>query len=89
MICNTEKINFPCKYLEDVSPHDVFAWSPTGHPMTRVCMNRDWSQLIIMDMQSQECWEPKEEDMSRQVFLLKAVMNISMLDREEPKQKGS
>ena len=89
MICNTSAINFPWKYLKDVLPRDVFAWSPTGSPMTRVCMNSDWSKFIIMDMNMQECWEPKEEYMEKRVYMFKAIVNISMLDREEPKQKGS
>ena len=83
MICDTSEVYFPLKYLKDVLPRDVFSWSPNGRPETRVCMSSDWSKFIIMDIDSQECYEPKEEDMDKQVYMLKAIVKITMLERKK------
>ena len=83
MNCDTSEIYLPLKYLKDVLPREVFAWAPNGRTMTRVCVNSDWSKFIIMDMDSHECFEPKEGDMDKQVYMFKATVKISMLERKK------
>lgn len=83
MICDTSEVYFPLKYLKDVLPREVFAWSPNGSPITRVCMNSDWNKFIIMHIGMHECYEPKEEDMDKQVYMLQATVKITMLERKK------
>ena len=86
MICDMSEVHMPLKYLRDVQPTEVFSWSPNGRAFTRVCMNSDWSKFIVMGLDMHECFEPKEEDMEKQVYMLKAVIKITRYEKEK---KGS
>ncbi len=88
MNCDTSEIYFPIRRLRGVMPREVFAFSPTGRPHTRVCINSDFTKFMIMALDHNDCYYPKEEDMEKEVYMLQAVVKITMLEGPSREQKG-
>ena len=86
MICDRSETYFPLKYMKDVLPQEIFSFSPNGPCFTRIALNSQWSPFMLMSISDNDCFYPKEEEMEKQVYMLKAIVKISMLDREK---KGS
>ena len=82
MICDNSDINFPRKKLKEVLPTEVFAFSPTGRPLTRVGLNSDYSTFMVMNIDHNDCYYPKEEVLEKDVYMLQAVVNITMLEKK-------
>ena len=87
MICNNSDIYFPRKKLKEVLPTEVFAFSPTGSSLVRVGLNSDYSVFMLMDLDHNNCYYPKEADMEKDVYMLQAVVHIAMLEKK-PNKKG-
>jgi len=84
MLTDMSEIYFPIKRLRDVLPREVFAFSPTGRPITRVALNSDFSTFMLMNIDMNDCYYPREEDMDTQVYMLQAIVKLTQL----PKPKG-
>ena len=86
MITDTSEVYFPIKRLKDVLPREVFAFSPTGQPYTMIGSNSDFSKFMLMQINFNDCYYPKEEDMEKQVYMLKTVVKITMLENPNIKK---
>ena len=83
MICNTRDIYFPIKTLKDVLPREVFAFHPTGSPYLRIALASDFSKMLLLSLDHDDCHYPKEEEMDKQVYMLKATVKVTMLERKK------
>lgn len=80
MNCDTSEIYFPIRKLKEVMPREVFAFSPTGRPFTRVGINSDFTKFMIMALDHNDCHYPGEEEMGKEVYMLQATVKITMIE---------
>lgn len=83
MLCDTSDISFYRKKLKDVKPGEVFIFSLDGHPHVRVGMNSDFIKFMLMMIYSDNCYYPKEEDMERDVYMVEAIVKLSIMEKKE------
>lgn len=84
MKCDTTAINFPNKKLKDVIVGDVFAfYCPSGAPCSRITTDTDRNTFWVLQLYHNVFYEPRPEDMEEDVFMLDAVVSISMLPRKK------
>lgn len=83
MIVSMREIYFPIKRLKDVLPREVFSFHPTGRPYVRVSMVSDFTKFMLLSLDHDDCHYPKEEEMDKQVYMLKATVKITMCERKK------
>lgn len=81
---DTTAINLPKKQLKDVQVGECFSMeSPTGEPCFRIMhLNGDGkSDFIVLFLHMSEYYTPTIETLNTYVYMLDAVVVITMLER--------
>ena len=83
MLCDTSNVYCARKKLKDVRPGETFVFSLNGHPHVRIGLNSDFTKFMLMMIYHNDCYYPKEEEMEKDVYMVKAMVKISILENKK------